>query len=115
MTPKILKAYVEADALKRKRENTSQWQHNAYTFRAILTALDQGFNGKKSKLEYPEKPFSLDNSDSEASAYISDSKKIENEREYTDDEMKKVNLLFASLDTMKANWDLEHNKVDTGS
>lgn len=87
-----------------------QWQHNAYTYRAVIAALDNGFNGVKSRLNYPSRPFGREE---EVKPYLEDAESEEAGKEYTSEEMKKVNLLFASLDAMKVNWDLEHKKADS--
>lgn len=103
MNPRILHAYAKAQILKREQENHFMWQHNAYTHYAVMAALDKGFNGKKAKLDYPEAPFGMKSNDAEPEEV---KPKLSNE------DMKKVDLLFASLETMKSNFELNH-KADS--
>lgn len=99
MNPKILNAYVQAEVIRQKQRDYDMWLHNMYTFRAVLTALDKGFNGKKSKLEYPERPFSQEQNSG---------------NEYDPETQNKVKLLFASLDVMASNYNLnKNNKADS--
>ena len=98
MTPRILHAYARAEELRRKRADEEAWLHGAYNHHAVLSALDKGFNGKKSKLDYLEKPYSeqrgLEQKDADA----------------------QVKLLFASLEVMKSNYEINNkNKADSVS
>ena len=111
-TPKKLHAYAKADSYRRRRADEDAWLSNMYTLYAVQVALDKGFNGKKSKLEYPTKPFSEDQAIS-TNAKIGDKTVIDEEHPentvLSKEDQKKVNYLFASLGIMKANWEIENN------
>ena len=100
MTPKILKAYVKAHEIKMKQEDESQWRHNSYTFEAVMTALDKGFNGRKAKCEYPSEPHYMSNAPKEIEGEV-----MSRERR---DNLSKAKLLFAQLEVMKENYDIAH-------
>lgn len=111
MNPKILRAYVKADELRRKQADQDLWLNNLYNLHAIQVALDKGFNGKKSKLEYPDRPFS----EKETSSHVRIGEKTIVDEENPEntimsrEDQKKVNYLFAQLGVMKANWEIENN------
>lgn len=96
MTPRILRAYAKAEDLRRKRADQEAWLNGSYTHHAVMAALDKGFNGKKSKLNYLEKPYS---------------EQAELQKQKADSQVK---LLFASLEVMKSNYEL-NNKTKADS
>ena len=54
----VLKEYIEAERLRRERDNESAWLHGLYVYRAISVALANAFSKKGSQPEkYPERPF----------------------------------------------------------
>lgn len=111
MTPKILRAYVKADDMRRKQNDQELWLNNVYNLRAIQVALDKGFNKGKGKVEYPERPFSDETTSSHVrigEKTIVDEENPENTIMSREDQ-KKVNYLFAQLGVMKANWEIENN------
>ncbi len=121
MNPRILRAYVLADEYRRERMDSEAWLHNMYTYNAVQVALDHGFNGKKAKSHYPDKPFSQREAIS-SQGKISDKTIIDQENPentvLSREDQKKVNYLFASLGVMKANWEIENklkNKADSVS
>ena len=71
------------------------WVVGKYTSIAVLWGIDHGFNGSKATVEYPEKPFSQQEHVDEEN--ISDEKMKQNHE-----------ALFAMLDMMKVNFELDH-------
>lgn len=63
MTMRQLRPYEKAKELMDKQADESAWNAGRYTMLAVMTALDIGFNGKKAKQKYPEKPFLMPGED----------------------------------------------------
>lgn len=63
MTMRQLHSYEKAKELMDKQADESAWNAGRYTMLAVMTALDIGFNGKKAKQKYPEKPFLMPDED----------------------------------------------------
>lgn len=59
-TPRLAKAYREAQILKTELMNQEAWLHGMYVYNAVATALNNSFGGKGSrKQKYIEKPIDL--------------------------------------------------------
>lgn len=56
-------SYEKAKELLDKKADEDAWKAGRYTMLAVMTALDIGFNGKKAKQKYPEKPFLMPDED----------------------------------------------------
>lgn len=56
-------SYEKAKELMDERSDEVAWNAGRYTMLAVMTALDIGFNGKKAKQKYPEKPFLMPDED----------------------------------------------------
>ena len=82
--PVDLEPYIEAYKLQQKQMDAYFWAANRYTLLATSIAIQRSFLGKKSKSEYPEKPFSVEE-------YVSEEQK-EQERK----------MLLANLQVKKA-------------
>lgn len=57
--PRIWKVWEEAHKQKVKEMNFLMYIQGVYELRAIQVALDHGFNGKKAKSEYFDKPIQI--------------------------------------------------------
>lgn len=58
-SPRIVKAYREAERIKIENKNTFEWLQGKYFFDALCVALSNfssGLAGKTSKANYPDKP-----------------------------------------------------------
>lgn len=112
MNPRILRAYAKAEELRRQQVDADAWLNNLYNLHAIQVALDKGFNGKKSKLEYPDRPFS-DKETTSSHVRIGEKTIVDEENPentiMSREDQKKVDYLFAQLGVMKANWEIENN------
>lgn len=81
-------------------QDTNNWELGLYIESAVATAVEHNLAGYKARSSYVKEPFS---------------KKIL-EEEATEANLKKQRELFvAQLETMKANWELEHNKKSEGA
>ena len=45
-----------------KEIDACYWVEGRYTYTAVSAAIQEALNGRKSKVKYPEKPFSMENS-----------------------------------------------------
>ena len=100
--PADIEPYMKMYDLSERKEDEKAWLHGRYVYEAVLTALDKGFSGKKSKMEYPDKPYSIKaREDKGQIAY--------------DEKMKKVKGIFMQLGVMKANFELTHPKEGDAS
>lgn len=54
--PTDLKPYEEAHKLKIMEQDSMNWYSGMYTLRAVLTAIDKAFSGKRSTAEYMDEP-----------------------------------------------------------
>ena len=61
-TPEDLSPYIEAYKLRMKERDTCYWVEGRYTYMAVSAAIQEALNGRKSRVKYPEKPFSMENS-----------------------------------------------------
>lgn len=96
LNPRLLKPFQKAYETQREIEDEKAWQQGVYFLRAVSTALDGAFNGKKATTSYPEKPFSQ-------------MEKSKSEEEMSDEEMSHNHeALFTYLNVLKVNFDLEH-------
>lgn len=94
MTPKELEPYAKAYKLERNLIDNGHWEQGLYNHMAVLSSIDKAFNGKKSTLNYFDKPFS--------EKY----KAVDNK----DEKLKKAKLLFANLEVMQSNFNLNKGK-----
>lgn len=58
--PVELKPYEDAQTLRMMQQDTMNWYSGVYTLNAMMAAIDKAFNGKRSKMEYTEKPLLSD-------------------------------------------------------
>lgn len=97
-TPIELRVYNEAERMRQKREDYGRWQQGMYFYSAVSTAIARGFS-KGSKAEYINEPFS------EKVASKAD------EHNMTEEEKSiERNKLLMALQTMQANFELNHGK-----
>jgi hypothetical protein len=97
--PAEIEPYERLFAFEERKKDEFAWLQGQYIYEAVITALDNAFAGKKSKLKYTEKPYTV--------------KARENKGQIAHDEkMKKVKGLFMQLEVMKANFELSHPKKD---
>jgi len=100
--PADIEPYIKMYELSERKADEHAWLHGQYVYEGMVTALDQGFSGKKAKMKYPEKPYSTKaREDKGQIAY--------------DEKMKKVKGIFMQLGVMKANFDLTHPKEGDAS
>lgn len=95
--PADIEPYIKMYELSERKADEHAWLHGQYVYEGVLTALDQGFSGKKAKMKYPDKPYSVK------------AREDKGQIEY-DEKMKKVKGLFMQLGVMKANFELTHPK-----
>lgn len=96
LTMRELNAYIEGYKIKMRTADVLNHQLGMYIKLAVSISLDEGFNGKKAKSKYPEKPLF--------------SEEIEiDETEYELTEERKQKLLddfVLKRRIAKANWDI---------
>lgn len=73
--PADLKPYEDANTYSIMQQDTLNWYNGLYTLNAMVTAIDKAFNGKRSKMEYMERPLLSDMNLSEEEKYERDLKK----------------------------------------
>lgn len=95
--PADIEPYIKLYELSERKVDEHAWLQGQYIYEGVLTALDQGFSGKKAKMEYPNKPYS------------EKAREDKGQIEY-DEKMKKVKGIFMQLGVMKANFELTHPK-----
>ena len=100
--PADIEPYIKMYELSERMEDEHAWLHGQYVYEGVSAALDQGFSGKKAKMKYPEKPYSIK------------AREDKGQIEY-DEKMKKVKGIFMQLGVMKANFELTHPKEGDAS
>lgn len=97
--PAEVEPYIKLYEFEERKKDESAWLHGRYVYEATVTAIENAFSGEKSKLKYPDKPYT---------------KKMQEESgEMSHEEkMKKVKRIFDSLQIMKVNYDLSHPKEE---
>ena len=92
LNPKRLHPYIEADKMKQEKRDTEMWRMGMYVQNAVAVAVDKVLNGRKSVLEYMDKPI------------LTKYKESQGEVELTEDEKERqVEALFLSLETLSTN------------
>lgn len=81
-----------------KTEDEKMWMHNQYTYVAVLSGISKAINGKKSKCEYPKKPFLQEYYKNEEENITEEQKQIEIEK------------LVNSLKLMQISFESSHKK-----
>lgn len=95
--PADIEPYERLYQLQERKADEHAWLQGQYFYEAVITAMDNAFAGKKSKLKYTDKPYSLKaREDKGQIAY--------------DDKMRKVKGIFMQLQVMKTNFELSHPK-----
>lgn len=56
LTPKESQAFYEANRIRREEIDDISWVMGMYMLRAVSVALDHGFNGRKARSDYFDKP-----------------------------------------------------------
>lgn len=100
--PSEIEPYIKMYEVSERRADEHAWLYGRYVYEGVLTALDQGFSGKKSKMQYPDKPYSIK------------AREDKGQIDY-DEKMKKVKGIFMQLGVMKANFELTHPKEGDAS
>ena len=88
--PYELDYVFEAQKLRKKMEDTNNWELGIYIQSAVATAVEHNLAGYKARSKYIEEPMS---------------RKIDREEQALRNNNK---LLFASLDTWGKNWKMAH-------
>lgn len=97
--PADIEPYIKMYELSERKADEHAWLQGMYNYEATITAIEHALSGKKAKLKYPEKPYTI--------------QARENKGQIAHDEkMKKVKGLFMQLEVMKANFELNHPKKD---
>ena len=92
LNPKRLRPYIEADKMKQENRDAEMWRMGMYVQNAVAVAVDKVLNGRKSVLEYMDKPI------------LTKYKESQGEVELTEEEqMRQVEALFLSLETLSTN------------
>lgn len=92
LNPKRLHPYIEADKMKQENRDAEMWRMGMYVQNAVAVAIDKVLNGRKSVLEYMDKPI------------LTKYKESQGEVELTEEEqMRQVEALFLSLETLSTN------------
>ena len=92
LNPKRLHPYIEADKMKQENRDAEMWRMGMYVQNAVAVAVDKVLNGRKSVLEYMDKPI------------LTKYKESQGEVELTEEEqMRQVEALFMSLETLSTN------------
>ena len=92
LNPKRLHPYIEADKMKQENRDAEMWRMGMYVQNAVAVAIDKVLNGRKSVLEYMDKPILMKYQESQG------------EVELTEDEKERqVEALFLSLETLSTN------------
>ena len=92
LNPKRLHPYIEADKMKQENRDAEMWRMGMYVQNAVAVAIDKVLNGRKSVLEYMDKPI------------LTKYKESQGEVELTEEEQERqVEALFMSLETLSTN------------
>lgn len=95
--PMELEYVFKAQKLRKRMQDESNWELGMYIESAVATAVEHNLAGYKARSKYIKQPFSHTLS----------------EQELTESNLKQQRKLFvAQLETMKANWELEHRKPE---
>lgn len=95
LTPNGLKAFYEAEKIKRETEDEKMWMFGHYVESAVFTAVEHVFGGRKAKSTYLKKPL-LEEA-------------MEKNKPMSEEELQRQRELFvAKLQIMKTNFDLNH-------
>lgn len=95
--PAYVEPYIKLYELEQRKVDETAWLNGLYTYRATLTAIENAFSGKKSKLKYEEKP-------------LSQQAKEEKGEMSHDEKMSKVKALFTRLQILQTNYEISHPK-----
>jgi len=92
-----LEYVFKAQKLKKQMQDVNNWELGMYIESAVATAVEHNLAGYKARSKYVKQPFSQTLS----------------EQEVNESNLRKQRKLFvAQLETMKANWELEHKKPE---
>ena len=94
--PFELEYVFEAQKIRKRLDDQSNWELGIYIESAVTTAVERNLAGRKARSEYVKEPFtrSLD---------------VENEERKKKDNNK---LLMATLSTWAGNWQREHKQAE---
>ena len=94
--PYEIEYVFEAQKIRKRLDDQSNWELGMYIESAVSTAVEHNLAGRKARSEYVKEPFI---------------KKIE--REQAEQNGQKANQkLVATLLTWQTNWELEHKKAE---
>lgn len=100
LSPSRLYPHIEADKLKQEKRDLEMWRMGFYVQNAVAVAIDKVLNGRKSVLEYMDKPLLAQVKESQQEVELSE-----------DEKMRQVEALFMSLETLSTNSKLaKHQK-----
>ena len=92
LSPSRLYPYLEADKRKQEKRDLEMWRMGFYVQNAVAVAIDKVLNGRKSTLEYMDKPLLAQVKESQQEVELSE-----------DEKMRQVEALFMSLQTISTN------------
>lgn len=92
LSPSRLYPYLEADKRKQEKRDLEMWRMGFYVKNAVAVAIDKVLNGRKSTLEYMDKPLLAQVKESQQEVELSE-----------DEKMRQVEALFMSLETISTN------------
>ena len=92
LNPKRLHPYIEADKIRQENRDAEMWRMGMYVQNAVAVAIDKVLNGRKSVLEYMDKPILMKYQESQGEVELTE-----------DEQMKQVEALFLSLETLSTN------------
>lgn len=98
--PMELEYVFEAQRLRKKMQDESNWELGIYIQSAVATAVEHNLAGYKARSEYIKEPFSH--------TMEQQAKEQQNIQKYRE-------AFMASLLTMSENWKLEHKKGETSN
>lgn len=92
LSPSRLYPHIEADKRKQEKRDLEMWRMGIYIQNAVAVAIDKILNGRKSMLEYMDKPLLAQVKESQQEVELSE-----------DEKMRQVEALFMSLETISTN------------
>ena len=92
LNPRRIQPYLEADKRKQEKRDLEMWRMGFYVQNAVAVAIDKVLNGRKSSLEYMDKPLLEKYKESQEEVELSE-----------DEKMRQVEALFMSLQTLSTN------------
>ncbi len=92
LSPSRLYPHIEADKRKQEKRDLEMWRMGFYVQNAVAVAIDKVLNGRKSTLEYMDKPLLAQVKESQQEVELSE-----------DEKMRQVEALFMSLETISTN------------